>query len=107
MEVHMKILPNPRKENIQGLAVPNRGKGAWVGWEGRPPVFKVRASEPVAPHGVCLFLAECLLQPVPRKGDRARGALGQWEEFLCQHPRELLPAGGGLRAAGRKAHQRL
>lgn len=107
MEMSIEVLRNPRKERFRGLAVPNHGGGAWVGWEGCPPLSQARATEPVAPHGVHLFLAECVLQPVPRKGDRARGTLGQWEEFLRQHPGELLPAGGGLRAAGWEAHQRL
>lgn len=101
----IKLLPNPRKESIlrAGSAQPwQRARGSW---EWCPPVSEAKASEPVAPHGIHVFLAECLLQPVPRKGDRARGALRQWEEFLRQHPGELLPPGGGLRAAGWEAHQ--
>ena len=54
-----------------------------------------------------MFLAERLLQPVPRKGDCTRGAIGQRKELVRQHPGELLPPGGGPSAAGREAHRRL
>ena len=99
-ETSIKVLPNPRKESILGA-------GGGAGWEGCPPASEARAYEPGAPHRVCVFLAECLLQPVPRKGDSACGAVGQWEELLRQHPGELLPPGRGSRAAGWEAHQRL
>ena len=84
------------------------GSGSGAGWEGcLGPLRPEPLSEPAALPYVCVFLAECVLQPFPRKGDCTCGAVGQWEKLVRQHPGELLPPGGGPGAAGWEAHRRL